>query len=72
MGNCVSKTLKDRFFAFEEFLKNYILLSGGIMRLALDWGTKRTYMAVYSIKKTVLYSETLVPLQAAMWWKSVF
>ena len=29
-------------FAFEELLKNHILLSGGMMRLALDVGTKRT------------------------------
>ena len=67
MGNCISKTLKDHFFAFEEFLKNDILLSGGMMRLALDWGTKRTCMGVYSIKKAMLYSETLAPLQTGAW-----
>ena len=42
------------------------------MRLALDWCTKRTCMRVYSIKKAVLYSETLAPLQAGMWWKKIF
>ena len=72
MGNCISKILKDHFFAFEELLKNDILLSGGMMRLALDWSTKITCTGVYSIKKAVLYSETLAPLQAGIWWKKHF
>ena len=36
MGNNISKILKDHFFTFEELLKNDILLSSGMMRLALD------------------------------------
>ena len=46
MGNCISQIFKDHFFAFEELLKNDILLSHGMMRLALDWGTKRTCTGV--------------------------
>ena len=72
MGNCISKINKDHFFAFEELLKNDILLSGRMMRLALDWGTKRTCMGVYSIKKAILYSETLAPLQTESWWRNIF
>ena len=49
MGNVISKTLKDHFFAFEELLKIDILLSGGVMRLDVDWGTKGTCTGVYSI-----------------------
>ena len=67
MGNCISKILRDHCFAFEQLLKNYILLSRGMMRLALDRGTKRKCMGVYSIKKAT-YFEALAPLQAGMGW----
>ena len=61
MGNCISKTLKDHFLAFEELLKNGILLSEGMLRLALDWGTRKICTTVHLIKKAILYSETLAP-----------
>ena len=72
MGNCISKINKDHFFAFEELPKNDILLLGRMMRLALDWGTKRICMGVYSIKKAILYSEKLAPLQTVGWWRNIF
>ena len=71
MGNCISKILRDSLFAFEELLRNDILLSSRMMRLALDWDTKRTCTGVHSIKKAT-YSETLAPLLAGMWWKKIF
>ena len=71
MGNCTSKILKDHFFAFQEFLKNDTLLSGGMMSLALDWGTKVTCMEVHSIRKAT-YSERLAPVQAGIWWRNLF
>ena len=55
MENCISKIFRDHFFAFEQLLKNYILLSRGMMRLALDRDTKRKYMGVYSIKKATYF-----------------
>ena len=69
MGNCISKILKHYFFAFEELLKNDTLLSGGMMRLALEWGTKRKYTGVHLIRKTT-YSKTSL-LQTGMWWRNL-
>ena len=71
MGNCISKPLRDHFFALEELLKNDILLSGEMMRLTLDWGTKRTCTGVHS-KRKATYSEMLAPLQAGAWWRNSF
>ena len=72
MGNNISRILKDPFFAFEELLKNEVLLSGGTMRFFFHWGTKRICSGVHSIKKALLYSEALALLQAGMWWKNIF
>ena len=72
MGNCISKGLKDDFFAFEELMKIDILLSGEMMRLVLSWGTKGTCTGIYSIKRAVLYSEALAPLQAGMLSRNIF
>ena len=60
MGNCISKILKDHFFAFEEGMKNKTSFEKGRVRRGLDMVTitSRTYMKLYSIKK---YSKTLAP-----------
>ena len=43
MGNCISRINKYHFFIIEEFMKNDVLFSNGVTRLALEWGTKKTY-----------------------------
>ena len=63
------RSLNTIFFAFEELLKNDILLSDGMMRLALDWGTKRTCARVHSVRKNT-YSKTSL-LQTGMWWRNL-
>ena len=68
MGNCVSKINKYHFFVIEEFMKNDALLSNGVTRLALEWGTKKTYAGVHSIRK---FSKTLAPLQAGVWCRNL-
>ena len=40
MGNCISKIIKDYFSAFEEEMKNDILFSNGMTRIALDMATR--------------------------------
>ena len=58
MGNCISKILKDHFFAFEKGMKNKTSFEKGRVRRGLDMVTSRTYIKLYSIKK---YSKTLAP-----------
>ena len=60
MGNCISRINKYHFFVIKEFIKNYVLFSNGMTRLALEWGTKKTYTGVHSIRK---FSKTLAPLK---------
>ena len=67
MGNCISKINKNYFFAFEEEVKNDILFSNRMTRLALDMTTRgKTYMGFHPIKK---FSEkmTLALLQTGVW-----
>ena len=58
MGNCISKILKDHFFAFEKGMKNKTSFEKGRVRRGLDMVTSRTYIKLYSTKK---YSKTLAP-----------
>ena len=72
MRSCISRILKDHFFAFEELLKNDVLFSGGMMRLVFEWGNKTRCTGVHSTKNDVLHSEALASLQVCMWWKNFF
>ena len=47
MGNCISKINRDLFFAIKESMKNDILFSNGIKRLALDMTTRGTYRGYF-------------------------
>ena len=69
MGNCISKTFKGLFFAFEEGMKRKTSFEKGRVRRGLDMVTSGTYMKLYSVKR---YSKTLPPSQAGMLWKSIF
>ena len=69
MGNCISKTFKGLFFAFEEGMKSKTSFEKGRVRRGLDMVTSGTYMKLYSVKR---YSKTLPPSQAGMLWKSIF
>ena len=69
MGNCISKTNKDHFFAFEEEMKNKTSLEKGRIRRSLYRLTGGTHTRIHSIKK---YSKTLAPLQTGMWWRNLF
>ena len=69
MGNCISKTFKGLFFAFEEGMKSKTSFEKGRVRRGLDMVTGGTYMKLYSIKK---YSKTFAPLQTGMWWRNLF
>ena len=40
MGNCISKINKDHFFAFEEEMKNNILLFKGRIRCVIEMYTR--------------------------------
>ena len=40
MENCISKINKDRFFAYENEMKNRILFLKGKIRRAVEMGTK--------------------------------
>ena len=53
MGNCISKILKDHFFAFEEGMKNKTSFEKGRVRRGLDMVTitSRTYMKTLFYKK---------------------
>ena len=59
MGNHISKTNKDHYFAFEEEAKNKTFFEKGRVRLGLDMVTSGTYMKLYSIKK---YSKNAGPI----------
>ena len=64
MGNCISKINKDHFFAFEEEMKNNILLFKGRIRCVIEMYTRgKKYTEIYSIKKN---SEMFGPLQTEM------
>ena len=69
MGNCISKTFKGLFFAFEEGMKSKTSFENGRVRRGLDMVTGGTYMKLYSIKR---YSKTLPLSQTGMLWKSIF
>ena len=65
----ISKINKDHsFFAFEEFMKNDVLFPNGVTRLTLEWGTKKTYTGVHSIRT---FLKTLVLLQTGVWWREL-
>ena len=64
MGNCISKTLKDYFFAFEGEMKTKTFFEKRRVRRGFGMVTGGTYMKLYSIKK---YSKILAPLQTGMW-----
>ena len=70
MGNCISKINKDLFFTIKEFMKNYILFSNGIKRLALDMTTRGTYRGATSIIKPPGIMK-LAPLQTGVWWREL-
>ena len=42
MGNCISKMIKDQFFAFEEFLKENISMFKGDARILLEMYAGKT------------------------------
>ena len=69
MGNCISKTNKEYFLAFEKEIKNEILFSKGKTRCVLEMRAKgKKYTGVHPIKK---YSKTLAPFQTGMWWRNL-
>ena len=72
MGNCISKISKDRFFDFEEDMKNVILFLKGKIRISPEWGGIRgiTYTRAHSIKK-LSEKMTLAPLETGMWWRDL-
>ena len=72
MGNCISKINKDRFFAYEESMKNNIPFFKGNARVFFEMCARnKTYTGLHSIKK---YSNimTLAPLQTGVWWRVLF
>ena len=68
MGRCISKVNKDHFFAFEEFMKNDILLSNRMTRFGLDMVTRKIYTGIHSIRQ-IPEKITLAPLQTGVWWR---
>ena len=70
MGNCISKTNKDHFFVYDEFIKNDIFFSNGIIRLGIDMVSRGTYTGLHSIKK-LPEKITLAPLQTGVWWRDL-
>ena len=71
MGNCISKISRDRFLAFEEFMKNKTSFEKGKARPGLDRLARGTYMRIHSIKK-LPEKITLAPLQTGAWWRDLF
>ena len=69
MENCISRTRRGHFFAFEEGIKTKTSLEKGSVRRDLDMVTSWTNTKLYSIKK---YSKTLALLQTRMWWRDLF
>ena len=50
IGNCISKTSKDRLLDLEVFMKNKTSFEKGKKRPGLDRLTGRTYTRIHSIK----------------------
>ena len=70
MGNYISKINKDPFLVYEEVIKNDFLLAKGVLRRALDMGTKGTCTGAHSLMR---FSEimTLALLQTGVWWRDL-
>ena len=67
MENCISKIYKDRFFAYENEMKNGILFLKGKVRRAVEMGTKGgTHVGVHSLLR---FSDIMVlaPIQTGSW-----
>ena len=70
MGNCISKINKDRFFVYEEYMKNKTSLEKGKTSRALEVGSRGgTHVGAHSF---LGFSEimTLAPLQTEIWWSA--
>ena len=71
MENCISRIIKDRILAFEEFMKNKTSFEKEKVKFGLDRLTGVTYTKIYSIKG-LSKKEASAPLQAGIGWKKLF
>ena len=71
MGNCISRTSKDRLLDLEEFMKNKTSFEKGKARPGLDRLIRGTYTRIHSIKK-LPEKITVAPLQTGAWWRDLF
>ena len=63
MGNFISKINKDRFFVYEEYMKNKTSLEKGKTRRTLEMGA-------HSLLRSSKIMP-LAPIQTGAWWRSL-